>query len=259
MTKVRRSIVPLAAAALSLSGVATAGDFSINIGQDFSDGDFGQETESSVNVTTFGGWLRLGDWSIAASSGYIDLGSEPDEILTLPRGREIVLAEGEEVKGFTDVVVSLSGLVREEKDRAPGVFLFTSVKLPTADDENGLGTGAADYSASLELSKTFGSSIVYAYGGRRLRGESEFIETRDSLNAGLGVQQLIGAKFVAALSYDYRGASFEGGDDAQEATATLSWRASDRLTLAGYVYTGFTDASPDIGAGVFISHKIFRW
>ncbi|MEO1310332.1 MAG: hypothetical protein AAFV51_05100 [Pseudomonadota bacterium] len=259
MTGSTRCFLTLAASALAFADIASADDFSLNIGQDFSDGDYGQETESQVNVTTFGGRLRLGDWSFAASSGYIDLGSEPDNIITLPGGREILLSEGEEVKGFTDLVLSASGLLREETDSAPGVFLFTSVKLPTADDENGLGTGAADYSASLELSKTFGSSILYAYGGGRLRGESDVIETRDSLNAGLGVQQLIGTKLVGALSYDYRGASFEGGDDAQEATLMLSWLATERLTISGYVYTGFTDASPDLGAGLFVSHKIFRW
>lgn len=247
------------AATIALTQMAAADDFSLNIGQDFSNGDYGEETESDVNVTTFGGRLRLGDWSLAASSGYIDLGAEPDTIITLPGGREILLREGEEIKGFTDLVVSASGLLFEEGDRAPGVFLFSSVKLPTADDENGLGTGAADYSASLEFSKTFGSSIIYAYGGGRVRGDSDVIETRNSINAGLGVQQLIGDKLVAALSYDYRGASFEGGDEAQEVTLLVSWQATKRLTLSSYAYTGFTDASPEFGAGLLVSHKIFMW
>ena len=258
MTTLRFFLFSLMAAAMS-AGVAQADEFSLNIGRDFSNGDYGEETESDVNVTTFGGRLRLGDWSFAASSGYIDLGSEPDTIITLPGGREILLQAGEDVKGFTDLVLSANGPLREETERAPAVFVFTSLKLPTADEESGLGTGAADYAASLELSKTFGSSILYTYAGGRLRGESEFIETRNSLNAGLGFQQLIGSSFVAALSYDYRGASFEGGDDAQEATFLFSWRATSRLTLSSYVYTGFTDASPDLGAGLVVSRAFARW
>lgn len=296
----------IAAATALIGGTAAAGDLSITIGQDFSEGDFGTSSETNAGVTLLSARLRVGDWSFSASSGYVDLGEEEDFALSGPLGRDFVLIPGGPVNGYTDVVFGAYGTLRDETETLPGVALSASIKLPTADTSEGIGTGSTDFFASSELFKTYGSYTAYVFAGGRFRGEAEPVEpddftlrlgpvdidvgdlctgsaipgvpdgvdldalrtflcagealqTRDSFEGGFGVQRPFGDDIVAGLGYDYRGASFEGAEDAHELSALISYSPIRSTTISAYVYRGFTDASPSIGAGVLVSYKFLRW
>lgn len=243
-----------------LSGLsaAQANEVGVMIGQDFSQGTYGAESESNIGVTSFGARARFGQWSFRASTGYVDLGENPDMVLFGPRGGELIIPGGE-VSGFTDLNFGFSGPLVRETERRPAVTLTGSIKLPTADEQKGLGTGAADFGGSVELSKVIGGVIGYTYLGGRIRGESDVIDVQNSVNAGLGVQKLLGKKWIGALSYDYRGASFVNGEDAQEITALISFQATPGTSFSAYTYTGFTDVSPDLGFGIFWSQRLREW
>lgn len=241
------------------AGVAHADDLSVIVGQDFSQGDYGAESESNIGVTSFGARLRLGEWAFRATGGYVDLGEDPDTIISGPRGRTLVIRSDDAVKGFTDFTLGVSGPLLDETDTRPAITFSGSVKLPTADEEQGLGTGATDFGASVEFSKTFGSFVGYAYSGGRIRGESDVIDVRNSVDGGFGLQRLFGRNWIGSVGYDYRGASFEGGEDAHEVSALVSYRATASTNISAYVYTGFTEVSPDIGFGFFVSQRIMKW
>lgn len=245
--------------ALASLGLAHGDELSISVGQDFSEGNYGAESESPIGVTSFGARLRLGEWAFRASTGYIDLGEDPNSVITGPRGRSVMLPVGEAIEGFTDLSLGVTGpLARETKNR-PAVTFSGSIKLPTADEEQGLGTGATDFGATVELSKTLGPFIAYSYLGGRLRGESEITDVQNSVNGGIGLQRPFGEKWVASVGYDYRGASFVSGEDAHEVTALVSHQLTQGTNLSVYAYTGFTDVSPDLGVGVFVSQRIASW
>jgi hypothetical protein len=57
----------------------------------------------------------------------------------------------------------------------------------------------------------------------------------------------------AGLIYDYRESAFVDGDAISELSVFVSWQIEDRWTIQFYAFTGFSDSSPDWGAGVLFS------
>lgn len=251
----------MGAAALCIASAspAAAADLSVSVGRDYSEGDYGGASDTTLNLTSLSVRAGFDRGSISLSSGYVDLSGEAEVITLGPGGGiEITPAGSGDVSGFSDLVISGSYLARQQSATRPGVRVFGAVKLPTADPDEGLGSGGTDVSASVEVFQSFGAVTPYAYAGARLRGEGDFVETRDAFQGGLGLQSAVAENWNWVASYDYRGAGTEGGDEAHELTTFLSWSARERLTFSIYAYTGFTDASPDFGAGLVLSRSFGR-
>lgn len=260
---------------------ATPRSLSVSFGYDFSQSDSDIGSDDTINVVTLGTRLAIGDWSLGLSSGYVDLSDNPDSVFVGLRGQEFEVTSGEASSGFTDLVLSLGYTLAHETDGRPGVFLSSAVKLPTADEEAGLSSGAADLTGSVELFKSFSSVTAYIYAGGRIRGDSDEetaarrfrfqpdrdgVETdadapqqQDSFEGGLGLQFPLGSKWSGSMGYDYRGPSFDGGDEAHELTVLVSLSATSSTTLSAYVYQGLANSEAPLGGGVYVSHKFLRW
>ena len=69
-------------------------------------------------------------------------------------------------------------------------------------------------------------------------------------------------KFTAdvngGLFFDYRESAIGGSDSIQELTGFVSRRITDDWRLQVYVLTGFTDSSPDWGAGIQMKRTMGR-
>jgi hypothetical protein len=57
------------------------------------------------------------------------------------------------------------------------------------------------------------------------------------------------------VSYDYRQKLTTTGDAISEVTVFVSQKLPNNTRLQGYAVTGFSDASPDLGVGVLVSHR----
>lgn len=202
--------------------------------------------------------LRLSgeSWAVAASSGYIDLSGGGETVNVGLGDGELTVADADSVSGFADL--SLSGQYSWAPAQRLWPFVTTTLtlKLPTGDEASGLSTGSTDVGLRSEISYGWDRLVAFASGGVRLRGDSETTDLRNSAQAGAGLQYLFSRRWTALVSYDFRGAPIELGEEAHEITALATWQAAKRLSLAGYVYRGFTDASPDIGVGLSLS---WRW
>lgn len=261
-------------------GRAGARSVSVAVGYDFSQNDGDVGSDDAIDVVTLGAKLTLGDWSFGASTGYVDLSDDPGSAFVGPRGQEFEIVSGQASSGFTDLVFSAGYALADETKTRPGVYVSSAVKLPTADEDAGLSSGAVDVSGSVELYKTVSIVTAYLYAGGRIRGESDDEAAarrfqfrldpdmteedaapaqRDAFEGGLGVQIPLGSRWSGSLGYDYRGAPFEGGDDAHELTALLSVSPTTSTTLTGYVYQGLGNEDAPAGGGVYISQKILQW
>lgn len=253
--------------------------FSISTGQDIGRTKFEDDARTTIKLTSLSARLRLEDWSFSISSGYADLGDDPEVVFFGPGGQEFFVAEGEPINGFTDVVLGVTTTPIDETTEAPGLTLYGSIKLPTADADAGLGSGAVDFRAAAELFKTYGDVTTYAYLGGRLRGDSDTsvsndarlagrffvvedagtVDTRNSVEVGAGLHKPLNDRVTAGLNYDYRGAAVVGGDDAHEVTALLSAKVFKSTTLSLYGYHGFTDTSSSLGGGLLVTRRIKTW
>ncbi len=255
-----KMILPLGlGAAVMFSASASAQELGFSIGAEYSSGGSSDELELQSDADIWLAPLSIrfyGDnGSIGLSTAYADISGTPGTFLSIGP-RQIELVPGTEgVSGFTDIVLSAERSFFFEDPAWPALNLSTSVKLPTASEEDGLGSGGTDVTVTAEMFKQVGKVIPYAYVGARFRGESDTVDTRNGLQAGLGLQVPVNDRLSLSVGYDFRQASVDDGEAAHELTALAGWRLTPATSVSTYVYGGFTEASPEIGAGVSISRR----
>ena len=129
------------------------------------------------------------------------------------------------------------------------------VKLPTADEARGLGTGAADYYGELTLSRTMGSATPFVTAGYRVLGDSTTYQLRDGAYVSGGAHFRLSAASVLTTVLNWRQPIVAGGDDSTDAMLMLTHDCDARWRIMAYALTGFTDASPDFGTGLQVSYR----
>ncbi len=152
--------------------------------------------------------------------------------------------------GLGDIVGSVGYALLLGNDDMPFVELTGKIKFPTASDSKSLGTGEFDYTAQLDLAQTFGKVTPYATLGYRISGDPEGTELDNILLASMGVGYAFSDQLGAGVALDYRQATTTGADDALELSPYVSWTVIDRLALSLNGLFGFSDGSPDSGAGL---------
>ena len=131
-----------------------------------------------------------------------------------------------------------------------GVDLTGNVKIATADEDKGLGTGANDYGVAVDVYRNVGEvTSVFGGVGYTMLGDSDYIEVDSVFNGNVGFSRKFGNN-SAGLVYDYRQPTSDDADDRSEITGFFSFPTSDTGKLQLYALTGLTNGSPEWGAGV---------
>jgi hypothetical protein len=135
------------------------------------------------------------------------------------------------------------------------VFLdvTTEVKLPTADDDQGLGTGRTDVSLLGSGTVGFGDWWPYVGGGYRVAGSSGRYDTQNGgmVWGGLLWQALEDGTLGAQI--DWRRALVESSDDPLEAMLYGMWQANEAWSLGIHALAGLSDGSPDFAVGTSLT------
>jgi hypothetical protein len=129
------------------------------------------------------------------------------------------------------------------------------VKLPTADEERGLGTGAADYYGEFTFSRTFGSTTPFALAGYRVLGDNAAYQLRNGAYVSGGAHFRVSAASVITAMLNWRQPIVAGGDESVDALLMVTHDLNARWRFTAYGLAGFTDASPDIGTGLQVGYR----
>ncbi|ACB74975.1 hypothetical protein [Opitutus terrae] len=136
------------------------------------------------------------------------------------------------------------------------VDLTGRVKLPTADEDKGLGSGETDYYVQTDLSQTFGQVTVFATLGYRFMGSNATNPLKDGPFATAGAAYaMAGGKAVVGAAYDWQSRTLAGADPGSNLIGFIATSPNDRWTLVGFGLVGFNDASPELGLGGLATYK----
>lgn len=156
--------------------------------------------------------------------------------------------------GLGDITLTAGYILIPEGSVAPRVRPLLYVKLPTADEDKGLGTGEFDMGGGLSLDKWIGDWRPFGEAVWIVQGSSDLYATKDYLSyeAGLG-RQFTPSLYAAILG---RGAT----PPADDSDAPLEIRfkgiyAVGVVALEGYAGAGLSDASPDFAAGLTVFYN----
>ncbi|MEM8935719.1 MAG: hypothetical protein AAGC77_04870 [Pseudomonadota bacterium] len=240
---------------LHASAAAETPRVSLSTGFDYSTGDYGLDADTELVFVPISGRLSIGDFSIRATSAYVSL-SGPGSIVSLEDGPDVVeggAGDTDTISGMSDLSLSAGYRYRPENPDAMSLSFSAGVKVPTADTTSGLGTGSTDFRLRAEATQPIGDAAVFGSLGYRIAGSSDTVALKNTVAIGGGVQFPLLDNFDAIAGLDYRQASSNGAEDSVEASVFFSSRLAPSVYVLPYVYTGFTESSPDIGVGMFLT------
>ena len=153
--------------------------------------------------------------------------------------------------GLGDVLASVTFYdAIYSRDLGIALDLTGKIKFGTADEQDGLGTGEIDYTVQADLLKFLDQTTLIATAGYTFRGDPAEVDLNDVFSASLGGIYRFTDQLRGGLFFDYREASLDGLDDAQELTAVVMRRFDNGWRLQAHVLAGFSDNSPDWGGGI---------
>jgi len=254
-------ITALAAAAAPAAEPAESsspGSFKLSVGTEFTTGEYGGDRSVDELYLPLTGWYRSGRMSLRLTVPYLRVDAPAGTIVEGPGGQPIP-GDGPDVteSGLGDVVLGMTFRdAWKNRDGDLALDLGGSVKLGTADDDKGLGTGKADFTLQADLVRLLPGFTAIGSLGYVVRGDPDDFELDDGLFASLGGISSGGSSGLRVGAFlDYRQAGYEFNDDRVEALGMLGWRLAEwDAYLTGSV--GLSDSAPDWGVGLtFLSRR----
>ena len=130
------------------------------------------------------------------------------------------------------------------------------MKVATADENKGLGTGEHDYSAQIDLMSSFDKVYYGASLGYTITGDSSMYTYNDVVYTSLAAGYNIKKGFHSGVSYYYRQALFDSVDDTQSVSPYLSYKVLDTLKVELRYTHGLSDSTIDNAYTLKFIHKL---
>ncbi|MFL6650859.1 MAG: hypothetical protein ACJ8J7_06180 [Sulfurifustaceae bacterium] len=230
---------------------AAYAELSVATGIDYSSGDYGTSEETRVTYVPLTLKYETERAVFRLTVPYLRIdGPSGGQIIGIgPGGQPIRTPTGARAtnQGLGDVIAAVGYNLLD----ASGTLLDVvgKVKLGTADETKGLGTGENDYSLQLDWSQQFGRFTLVATIGYRIYGDPPGVNFDNALFASAGGILKYGSDMSFGLIYDFRQSIVADTDSQRDITAFISYKLNARRKIQGYVTTGLSNASPDWGVG----------
>ena len=156
--------------------------------------------------------------------------------------------------GLGDVILRVGSVLIPETRGGLAISGMAAVKLPTADEARGLGTGQADYGGFVGLQQRLLGLKLSLTGGYIVTGDPSGTRYKDVPLVALGASKVFGTTNVFA-SLTGRRAIVSGAKDPIEASLGAFHLFNKDYSLTGGVTFGLNDGGPAFGATL----GVVRW
>jgi len=260
----KKSIFGLIGSALFLTSIsmhspanANEPEFRWATGLDYTSGEYSDDLTTEILYVPFTGTALLGDFTFKATVPYIRIKGPGTvvgggEIGPITRNR--VPANITTQGGLGDVTASMT-YTAYMQNNTMFVDFTGKVKLPTASSAKNLGTGKADFTTQIDMTKKTGDLNLFATAGYRFMGSSDTLPLQNGFLGSLGASVDVSNRASIGLIYDYRQSASINSANPSELTGFVSWKLAKKLRLQAYGIVGFSNGSPDGGAGIQISFQ----
>lgn len=241
------------ALALACAGVAAQdGGISWTTGIEYSSGDYGGSDAIEDIYVPVTARIDLERLSLELTVPYLSVRAPSGTTVTDPGG-EPVTGTGDMTteSGVGDIIASATLYdVFYSADLNLALDLTGKIKFGTADEEKGLGTGKKDYTVRADLIRFYDRVMLLASLGYKFRGEPEGYEIDDVMLGSVGGVYAVSDRTRLGFYYDYRESALADSDALSELSGFMSRRLGEKLQIQFYAFSGFSNSSPDWGAGL---------
>lgn len=215
---------------------------------DYAEGKYGDSETSTTWTMPLVIKHMMGDFGIKLNMPYVKA------IGTAVAGGDRSSSTRQVQEGFGDPVISSSYAIFVGQESGFAVDVGVKAKLATADRRNGLiTTGKNDYSVVLDALQPVGGVTAQLAIGWTKKGDPAGIDYRDPWFSVLGLSYKISDRMNFGVFHDFRQKVTENGDPVSEGMIFTEHKFGDGYRLQAYLVRGFSDASPDFGAGARLS------
>lgn len=245
------------AAMIMVSAQAVAGDsgFSLTTGMDYSSGKYGGTQSTDILYIPLTGKYETGRWVFQLTVPYVRItgpGNVTQGGIVLGSAKTTRTTEA----GLGDVVAGATYNVYSETGSNPFLVDLTGkVKFGTADEKKGLGTGSNDYAAQVDMYKTMGLFTALGTVGYKVMGNAPGLKLDNVFYGSLGGVYKISQQTSGGLILDLRQKVTPTGASQRDVTAFVSHKINQDWKAQVYAVDGFSNASPDWGAGAMLTRS----
>jgi len=236
---------------------AEAGSWSAGIGAQYTTGDYGTSRTTQILAIPFSVRYERDPWTYKLALPYYFVSGGASVIPGLGavdaanrRGKGRAEAT---TSGLGDATASATYAAYYDPASRLGVDLTGRVKLPTAEEDKGLGTGSYDAGMQVDAYKTQERLTFFGGIGYTVFGSS-FLALQNAVNYTLGGSIRLDARDSAGFSYDERRRAAQGFPDQRELTAFFTRAIDKRWKGQAYFLKGLANGSPDWGIGASVAY-----
>ncbi len=265
---------------LLLSATATLaasedGKWKYSTGIDYSSGDYGGDpVDTDITYLPFTASWKSSQWTLKATVPWVSINGagtvigagDGGVVVGNPNRRGNGNSNGNSGNGgdtptasretgLGDIWVGATYAVESVPPELFYLDLGAKIKLPTADDAKGLGTGEMDYTFQADIFKPLGQYTPFFTLAYKVKGDPQGIDLDNVFYLSAGNDFRVSDHVNWGVSLDYQQATTVASDDALELFGYVNRKISNTWGVMFYGYTGLQDGSPDYGVGLQLSYR----
>jgi hypothetical protein len=209
---------------LSGGTVHAANTVTVSSGVDYSTGDYGQGNNTNMLVVPFSVRYRTDAWSYKLAAAYLYIEEGANGVLI--GGDFITNKTGQNnLSGMGDLIVSARYNFDTMTNLNTDFNLTGKVKLATADETKGLGTGSNDYTVELGVYQPLINNVdMFGSLGYRIKGDLPQTKLNNVWLGSVGLSFPWDEDTEFGLIYDFRQATSARVPAISEVSSYWDWR-----------------------------------
>ncbi len=235
----------------------------LSLSLDYSSGRYGTPTHTGIWYVPleaeyvrdrFVGKLSIPFLSISnTGAGKLVTGGRNPTLVNRPPARPVVNTSS----GIGDVLLSLG--YRAIWDFESNWYITPTgiVKLGTADESRGLGTGENDYSLQLDFARVMQDWTAFGHAGYTFVGDPAGLNLNNTAYGRIGIDYAWADKESVGAYFDLKERASAGIAGRAEATVYYIAPLDEHTKGSVFLRAGFTSSVPDWGGGISLTYSAF--
>lgn len=240
---------------VALGAQAQEGELRLGGGFHYSTGDYGSTIDTRISTLEATARYETGNMVYRASVPWLTVKGDTGVIPGIGEVSGAPVRSGS-ASGLGDIVLSAAWSAYYDPASTLGLDLTGKLKLPTADESKGLGTGEPDFAFLADLYRRFDRVTGFGGVGYHVMGDAPGLPLENAWSANLGATYRLDARTSAGGLLEGRQRVVPGGSPTRELMGFWTRRLEGEWRSQIYGLIGLADGSPDWGFGLSLARPL---
>lgn len=155
--------------------------------------------------------------------------------------------------GAGDIILRAGKELYSKSIYDDSLYMSAALKLPTADENKGLGSGETDVGGFLNYTQRLDAFNLLYSVGYIFTGDSTALNYNDILSYGIGISKLLDSIYVYS-NLQGRQQTLPAGENPLELVGGLFYALQPDQFIRADILFGLSDASSDFGISIGVTH-----